>query len=469
VTKRVLTSILLLSAVGCGRLKSAAGGSDAGAPGADATPPVTGCLIGSSPVAMSTVCGPHPELCGDICGAACVDLQRDSDNCGTCGTRCKATAACNGGVCGAEPQRLVAPAPGCRSIRLVLESGDITWADLGHGTIKRVSTAGGGPTTLLSGLHLAAIHATGDEPLFVNGEAVATGIIVRGGDVYWIEAPDEVTLDDNGLPHGGAGTTIKCLLRGTTTRTLLPAELAPDASSVSSSPDAGAPAEMPGKKPPLSAIALSPDGATLYFGAGTRLYKMPAAGATTAGDVQLVGFTSGPERGFATALAADERRLFFPTSVDTWVEIFDLTKTCDPAAPVGGTYACPAIVFGSHPIPLLDTVVVQDGFLYWAKENNVWRADLSTADPSLDGHATASDTIATFSVTGFAVGPQHAYFGENVYVEKGSFASVSAGGAPRASILARGQTWPSSFALDGTNVYWTTTACDIAFIADSPQ
>jgi len=26
-----------------------------------------------------------------------------------------------------------------------------------------------------------------------------------------------------------------------------------------------------------------------------------------------------------------------------------------------------------------------------------------------------------------------------------------------------------SFALDGTNVYWTTSRCDINYIADSPQ
>jgi len=26
-----------------------------------------------------------------------------------------------------------------------------------------------------------------------------------------------------------------------------------------------------------------------------------------------------------------------------------------------------------------------------------------------------------------------------------------------------------SFALDGTNVYWTTSRCDIGYLADSPQ
>jgi hypothetical protein len=447
---------LLAAAPGCGRLKSETPGADAGGgPDAvEASPPVTGCLIGSSPVAMSTVCGPHPELCGDVCGTACVDLVRDSDNCGACGVRCKATAACNDGVCGAEPQVLVPSAPGCRSLRLAYEDGAITWLDLGHGTLKRIATAGGTPTSLATGLHPAAIFSAADQPLFVNGGPVVAGLVVRGGTVTWIEADDEVVLDEQSLPHGGAGTTIRSVTAGAAPVTLLSADLAPP-------------------KAPLTALSLSPDGKTLYFGAGTRLYKMPSAGAKAAADVQLVGFTSGPEHGFATSLAADDHRLFFPASVDTWVEIFDMTQKCDLAAPAGpvgpGGYSCPSIVFGSHPIPLMDTVIVQDGFFYWAKENNVWRADLATADPALDGHATASDTIATFSVTGFAIGPQHAYFGENVYVERGDFAPVMAGGAPRARILARGQTWPSSFAIDGANVYWTTTACDISFIADSPQ
>jgi hypothetical protein len=457
VTERVLILVVLVATLGCGRSKPVAEVQpDAGdaAPVGDGGPAAaTGCLVGSSPV-MSTICDGHPELCGHVCGDACVDLARDGDNCGACGVRCKATAACNDGVCGAEPSVLVPSAPGCRSLRLSHEDGAITWVDMGHGTINRIATTGGAVTALASGLHPAAIFAMVDQPLFINGGPVATGMVVRGGAVYWIEADDVVVLDDQGLPHGGAGTSIRTVTAGGAPVTLLPAALVP-------------------ARAPLSALTLSPDGKTLYFGAGTRLYQMPSGGAKTAADVQQVGFTSGPEHGFATALAADDHRLFFPASVDTWVEIFDLSQKCDLAAPAGpvgpGGYGCPSIVFGSHPIPLMDTVLVKDGFFYWAKENNVWRADLSTADPSLDGHATASDTIATFSVTGFAIGPQHAYFGENVYVERGEFSPVSAGGATRARTLARGQTWPSSFAIDGTNVYWTTTACDISFIADSPQ
>lgn len=433
---------LLAAALGCGRLKPAADASVEA--GADAAPR---CLLGSAPLATSTVCPSHPELCGDVCGAACVDLATDGDNCGACGVTCRARASCTDGVCGTEPSVLVAAAPGCRSIRLVHEAGAITWADMGHGTLNRISTAGGAVTTLATGIRPAAIYAAADQPLFINNEPVTAGILVRDGAVTWIEAADPVTLDEAGAPHGGAGASIRTVSEGAAPRTLLPAALAPAA--------------------PLSALALSPDGQTLYFAAGTRLYKMPSAGAASAADVVLAGNTSGPERGFATALAADAHNLYFPSTVDTWVEIYDLGGACDAHTASG--YTCPSLVFGSHPIPLLDTIGVADGFLTWAKENNVWRADLRTADPTVEGHAVASDTIAGFSVTGFAVGPRHAYFGESVFVERGDFAGVESGGPPRARILARGQTWPSSLALDGTNVYWTTTSCDIAFIADSPQ
>jgi hypothetical protein len=463
-----------LLALACGRLKSGEVGGAAGTTGAAAdggpdasTGDAGGCLLGASSIITSVTCARNPELCGVACGAACVDLARDAENCGGCGVTCKTLAACNDGVCGAEPGQLVPPAPGCRSIRLVLDDGAITWADMGHGTINRISTTGGAVTTLATGVLPAAIYTAGNQPLFVNSEPVGAGIVVHAGTVYWIGSADSVSLDGSDIARGGAGTSILSVGAGGAMTTLLPAALAPGPSPVSATADGGVPVETPGDKPPISAIALSPDARTLYFGAGTRLYKIPSTGAVTAADVELVGFTSGPERGFATALAADDRRLYFPSTGDTWVEIFDLTKTCDAAMAAG--YACPGLVFGSHPLPLLDTVTVKDNFLTWAKEGNVWRADLTAADPVVDGHVIFSDTVAGFAVTGFAVGPKYAYFGESVYVEKGGFTPVEGTGPPRARILAKGQTWPSSLAIDGVNVYWTTTACDIAFIGDSPQ
>jgi hypothetical protein len=443
-------------------------------------------MLGVAPLAPSTLCGAHPEVCGVACGGACVDLSKDPDNCGRCGHTCLDRAACNEGVCGAVPTTLVPAAPGCRSMRLAYEANAITWSDLGHGTIKRVSTAGGPPTTLASGVQLAAIHMSSLQPLVVNDQPVVTGLVVRDGAVFWIGAAEVVTIDDAGQARGGGGTAIWSVRAGGAPRAVLPEALAPGPSPVSSASTSDPPLETPGEKPPISALTLSPDGKTLFFGAGSRLYAIPAAGAVTDADVRLVGVTSGPERGFATALATDGKRLFFPTSDGTGIHMFDETGPCAPAlaasAPDAGapdaavlgaaamsSYVCPSFLFGSFPIPLLDTITISHGFVAWAKENNVWRADLSVADPSIDGHVIFSDTIRNFGVTGFAVGELNAYFGESTLLEKGGFTTVQTGNPPPARVLARGQSWPSSVVLDGARVYWTTTDCDISFLADSPQ
>jgi hypothetical protein len=463
-----LGSSLLLVACGRGVVAGAetAGGGDK-------------CLLEVSPVTTSPSCRAHPELCGQVCGAACVDLANDADNCGACGHACAARAACGDGACGVEPTVLVAPAPGCGALRLVHEAGSITWADLGHGTIARISTSGGAATTLVTGVHPAVIQTSANLPLFADDKPVPSALLVHDGTVVWIEAADFPARDDTSTPRGGAGVAIRSVRAGAAPTTLLPAALAPDPSPVSSQADGGGDAlEAADRKPPISALALSPDAQTLYFAAGSRLYAIPAAGAVAASDVVLVGFTAGPEKGFATALAADDRRLFFPTSDGTGIDMFELGRSCASAAgdagpPVGAgaraTYDCPAFVFGSFPIALLDTITVSNGALTWAKENNVWRAPLAAGDPAMDGHEIASDTLLTFAVTGFAAGPTHAYFGENKLVERGSFVSVQDGNPPRARMLARGQKWPTSFAVDGHNVYWTTSDCDIAFLADSPQ
>ena len=84
------------------------------------------------------------------------------------------------------------------------------------------------------------------------------------------------------------------------------------------------------------------------------------------------------------------------------------------------------------------------------------------------------DSVEKSGITGFTVGTANAYFGEpwgadnTGYIEKGA-APPFDGAVPEAVVIARGQPSPMSFALDGANVYWTTSRCDIDTIADSPQ
>ncbi len=57
----------------------------------------TGGVCGTTSIA------PPPMTCPSgtvMCGGACVNLQTDPRNCGSCGTRCQGYATCTAGVCG---------------------------------------------------------------------------------------------------------------------------------------------------------------------------------------------------------------------------------------------------------------------------------------------------------------------------------------------------------------------------------
>src|SRR5580704_17499419 len=100
-----------------------------------------------------------PTLCKyDAAPAQCVDTNKDSNNCGGCGVTCSPTAACDGGVCGAAPTQLVPPSPGCVSMRVVYESGNIYWSDMGHGTIASMSRSGS-VTMIATNQAIAAVQA----------------------------------------------------------------------------------------------------------------------------------------------------------------------------------------------------------------------------------------------------------------------------------------------------------------------
>ena len=85
-----------------------------------------------------------------------------------------------------------------------------------------------------------------------------------------------------------------------------------------------------------------------------------------------------------------------------------------------------------------------------------------------DGDNYASSFKAG-SITGFALGTANAYFGEDGFIEKAGNPPYAVGVNPNAVVIARNQPNPTSFAVDGTNVYWTTTNCDVEMIADTPQ
>jgi|HubBroStandDraft_1064217.scaffolds.fasta_scaffold00763_3 hypothetical protein len=412
-----------------------------------------------------------PTLCDYDAGQMpqCVDTTTDNANCGGCGITCAPTVACNNSKCGTAPSQLVAPAAGCVSTRVVYDSGNIYWEDLGHGTIKSIPAGsdGGAVTTIVTGQTIAAVQ-TPDGPLAWPSGPLATVLLVHAGTVYWIAASTPVFCPtDGGLCSGGYGDTIMSATAGGMPKTVLKMSMDPPPSPVSAT-DAGYPLEQPGQNPPISTMALSPDGNTIYFAAGTRFYSIPSIGGT----VTYVTYAEGPEHGEATALAADTMYLYYPANVSGNVEINSITTMCDPTAAANET--CPVRIAESQGDLVYDTIVIRGDSLYWGNGQSI---RVGSVQSGLAGNLAGDDypnTLEGSNVTGFAVGTQYGYFGETGsdgagYIEKGASPPFDGGNAPNAILIARGQPQPMSFALDGTNVYWTTTNCDINYIADSPQ
>lgn len=400
---------------------------------------------------------------------ACTDTTTDWDNCGGCGIACKPTAACLGNVCGKEPMQLVAPAPGCVSMRVVYDSGTIYWSDMGHGTISSIPVAGsdaGTVTTIAAGLDIAAVQ-TPNGPAFWPMGPLATALLVHAGTVYWIGASTPEQCQDAGICTGGVGTTILSATAGSPPKTLLSVSMDPGPSPVSATNQLGS-IETPGQNPPILAIALSPDGSTLYFAAGTRFYSIPSDGG---GSVTYVGYTEGPEHGEPAAIAVDDSYLYSVTPLSGNVEILSLGMMCDPDA--AAHEECPVRIAESQGDLVYDSIFIRGDSLYWGDDFSVRVGSVNSA---LRGSLSGYDFPFAFegtAITGFTVGTGSAYLGEPGFDNAGYIEKAAAppfdGDVPNAVLIARGQRSPMSFALDGARVYWTTSRCDIDTIADSPQ
>jgi len=369
----------------------------------------------------------------------------DPANCGRCGIACLPNAACVSGRCGKAPTALIPAQAGCTvlektpygvatlSIRLVLDGGKIYWTDPGHGTVNSIATEGGAVTTL------------------ATNEMTPSSLIVRGGSVYWADR---------------GNNTIRGLAASSATPTTLVAMVpASSATFFCDNACTQASGDMS-----IHGIALSPDGNTLYFAAGTDVYMVPKDG----GDVVDVGSSEGPRHGVPNALAVNNEFAYYLTDGNGHVELLSLTTMCDPAAADPAHFAdsgtsptCPPWLARSQ-IPLLDTIYVRGDKVYWATES----VRIVSVSARLDGGYGPigySASVNSGPITGFAVGTANAYFGEDGFIEKAANPPYGEGLIPNATVLARNQPMPSSFAIDGTNVYWTTSNCDIEMLADSPQ
>ena len=381
----------------------------------------------------------YNAVCPDDAGAQqCANTTIDPLNCGACGNQCLPGAGCvpagnagTVGACGPAPTELVMPSSVCHPapdesgpgnpIRLQYYAGKIYWSDMGSGTINKIATTGGVATVLLSG------------ELAPGALIVYSGSGPSVGTLYWID---------------GGNNTIRALAPGATAKTLLTMGPPGDA-SISGADNTNGMGIVHG-------LATSPDGSTLYFSAGTNIYKMPSSG----GASTEVGYAEGPAHGIPYALAADDDDLYYPAEQSGNVEIMSITTPCNSQAAL--QELCPIRV-GESQSPLLgDTIDIGGGDIYWATSTVHQRAIAGALDAGIgaEGMDYPSLTLGTGTVTGFAIGPNNAYYGEDGAVERGSL-----GGQGQSFIVAVGQPMPSSFVLDGKNVYWTTSRCDITMLA----
>jgi hypothetical protein len=383
-----------------------------------------------------------PSLKGGV-APTCIDSTTDPNNCGGCGTKCDPTVACIGGKCGKAPTALVAAAAGCTSIHLAYDGGKIYWTDQGHGMLKSVATTGGGAPTPLA-----------------TGEMAPTLLLVNGGNVYWIDSGNDTIR----TVSTGGGTPKSIVTMAPTA----PATVMCDNNCMNAS--------VPENKG-IHGIAMSPDGSTLYFSAGTDVYKVPKAG----GAVVNVGYSEGPRHGIPNALAVDGKYVYYPTALNGNIELMSINTICDLAAATLLDPTCPFRQARSQQV-VFDTIYVKGDNIYWAVDQVVRVGSVSAKmDAGVNGGNAGIDyssSVFAGNVTGFALGSANAYFGEfpagggkpeEGYIEKAPNPPYAKDMSPNAVVIARKQPMPTSFAVDGTNVYWTTSDCDIMTIADSPQ
>ncbi|HVZ71933.1 MAG TPA: hypothetical protein VHJ20_06120 [Polyangia bacterium] len=408
----------------------------------------TGCQVGSFPL-QSVSCS--TGACGAVCANACVDLQNDPSHCGSCDGSCPSTSACVAGKCGPEVRTIVPAAPGCLGLRLAADSQWLYVADVGHRTLSAFAP-NGTSTVLASAANFALLYPdfTADGTTGARGPAP---IVVNNGIVYWIGAATPATASadpSTGPLIGGLGTMIFSTTLSGAVRAVLP----------------------PAWKPQdfIRAIASSSDGATLFFADGKNFYSVPTEGtvehAVLLGESGAHGWSE-----TASSLVADLDHLYFPVASDEWVESFDFTQTCTPAADAIAPIApgCANWIVGSHAGTVLDNVQVFGGYVYWADQAGVSRAP--TANLMRRGDTGGADFSGWWSddaPTGFVALQDSAGVRAFLTTEAGTIAETV--GDPNGSAtaivnatrpIARGQLGASSITTDGRTVFWTTPNCDV--------
>jgi hypothetical protein len=409
----------MTTSAGSAGVTGAAGASAAGAGGAplirgaEATRADGTCVMNA--FKRNGVCACEEDL-PNVCGDACVDRAHDPDNCGACGHACPATSTCNAGSCGPSVTNVVPAAPGCGSLELAVADGVLYWTDHDHGTVESLrlgSTAA--PTTI----------ATNEK-----GPGL---IVVSGSNLFWIDG----SVLRQASVFGGA-----------------PADIASETNTSGG----------------IRGLAVSDDGRTVYYSAGTKVKSVPVGGGAAI-DVgqELRG-------GLPTALGIEGGTIGYVADLNGTVDVIATKRgavaSCGDFDPTTGDVIgvdCMRLG-GCTPEAFLQRFFVRDGQAYWGNgpDVHVGPADVAQGPRALWQPVTS--TLLGGSITGLAMSPDAIYFAETPdsyppaptagLIERSPLAPGST-----AVAIARGQQGPGAMAVDATNVYWATSDCAINTIA----
>jgi hypothetical protein len=354
----------------------------------------------------------------DVCRDTCVSLSSDPDNCGACGQACAPTAVCVAGRCGPSVSNVVPAAAGCGSLELAVADGALFWTDRAHGTVERLSlgaSAAVAPTTI-------ATH-----------ESNPGLIAVSGSNVFWIDDAPTATLRQ-GSTSGGA-----------------PIDLATETNTTSG----------------IRGVAVSGDGLTVYYSAGTKVKGVPVGGGAP--------FDVGQEMrgGLPTALGIEGGTIGYVAALNGTVDVITAnggaTARCGDIDPTDGTLLmvdCERLG-GCTPEAFTQRFFVRERQAYWANGADVHVGPAGTGPTA--GWQQVTSTLFGGPITGLAMGPDSIYFAEkpDVYPPMNTGFIEKAALAPSSTAIpvARGQAEPGAMAVDATNVYWATSDCAINTIA----
>jgi hypothetical protein len=348
-----------------------------------------------------------PSDMNDVCTSACVSRQTDGNNCGTCGTKCPAGAACAAGQCAVAPTELT-KGTGCGSMRLAIQGANIYWTEAMSGKVMTMPLAGGAATAV------------------ATGQLTPTQIAADAGGVYWVNQGDGTAASSKVykvvLPL--VATPVPVVLKASTDMTKI--------------------------------LAITVAAGKLYYALAHDVHAISTDPAVTA-DV-VVGTAANYDKtppepdGEPAGIAVSGTALFWTTESRNGVEGDDTAV---------GVLAYKEL--GESQGALVKPDIATDGtHVYWADGYRI-----KTAMASKEDQMALAGTPESLSITSFGTGATDVYIAAEKIAEtvvanrigqifKHSLAAADS--AVPSKAIARDQNDVTAVITDATHVYWATQA-----------